>query len=78
MGKTDIRIRMLGGFNMEEGGRADFRAGTDQHIRRARRIWSLIEYLIVHRDREVPVTELVDILWMSRSEKIPSAPCSTT
>lgn len=30
---------------------------------RARRIWSLIAYLIVHRDREVPATELIDVLW---------------
>ena len=36
---------------------------------RARRIWSLIAYLVVHRDREVPVMELIDMLWSEDEER---------
>ena len=71
MGKTDIRIRMLGGFYMEEGGHTVSGQEPINISGRARRIWSLIEYLIIHRDREVPVTELVDILWMSQEREDP-------
>lgn len=46
-------------------------AGTIVATSRARRIWALIAYLILHRDREVSVTELYDILWPDESRTDP-------
>lgn len=61
-----IMVSMLGGFSIQEGTNQ-----TDKQINlsgRSRRIWTLIAYLIIHRDRGVTAQELLDTLW-PESEK---------
>ena len=69
MSSEQICVRMLGGFSIAPGDQSE--GELNNAAGRARRIWSLIEYLIVHRDREVAVTELVDILWPSQEREDP-------
>lgn len=68
MSRDCINVRMLGGFSI-------FCGGTDYApidiSGRSRRIWSLIEYLIIHRSREVAVTELVEVLWPEEERQDP-------
>ncbi len=56
-----IMVSMLGGFSIQEEG-----DNTDKKINlsgRSKRIWTLIAYLIIHRDRGVTAQELLDTLW---------------
>jgi len=64
-----VNVRMLGAFSISPHAGAD--CGPIDISGRARRIWSLIEYLIIHRSREVTVTELVDVLWPEDERRNP-------
>ena len=58
-------VRTLGAFSLSASATSveDMGDSSIDIAGRARRIWSLIAYLIIHHDREVPVTELIDVLW---------------
>lgn len=53
-----LRIQMLGNFSIEY---------KDQRIcdqdNRSRKVWTLMAYLIYHRQRVVPQEELIELLW---------------
>ena len=63
--QDSLFVRTLGAFslsthNPEEG------APENESINiagRGRRIWMLVAYLVIHRDRDVPVNELFEVLW---------------
>lgn len=60
-----IYVRTFGAFSLSTNS-SDETLTSDTTVNisgRGRRIWSLIAYLIIHHDREVPVMELIDILW---------------
>ena len=63
--QNPICVRTLGAFAI--GATAISAEELDDDVidisGRARRIWLLIAYLIVHRDREIPASELIDMLW---------------
>ena len=60
-----ICVRTLGAFSLSATAQSVEDMGDDviEITGRARRIWSLIAYLVVHRDREVSTSELIDVLW---------------
>lgn len=69
--ESTICVRTFGAFSLSAS-YASFEEATQDPINitgRARRIWSLIAYLVVHRDREVPVMELIDVLWGEGEER---------
>jgi DNA-binding SARP family transcriptional activator len=51
-------VSLLGGFGLEMGGTVL----TDE-INRSQKLWNVLSYLIVHRDRSVPQSEFIDVFW---------------
>lgn len=56
-----IHVTMLGKFTLREEGMA--KPCAVSLTGRSRRLWILVAYLIIHRDRGVPTQELIDLLW---------------
>lgn len=56
-----IHVTMLGKFTLREEGMA--KPCAVSLTGRSRRLWILVAYLIIHRDRGVPAQELIDLLW---------------
>ncbi|NLT57519.1 MAG: SARP family transcriptional regulator [Clostridiales bacterium] len=53
-----ININLLGQFELRVG-----EVSIDDNINRSRKLWNLLAYIIVHRDRAVPQQELIELLW---------------
>jgi len=53
-----VEIRMLGEFSIHAGGNSVCDTGN-----RAKKVWSLLAYLICNRDRVIPAQKLIDLLW---------------
>lgn len=68
-----VRVRMLGGFSLEFGGRT-----LEDHGNRVRRSWLLLAYLLCNRERGVPQKELIDLLWGEEGSVNPSSVMKTT
>ena len=64
--KTNYEITMFGEFTISNGKEII----TDQ-ANRSKKVWTLLEYLIVHRDRAITQKELVDLLWPGNDTKDP-------
>lgn len=56
-----IHVTMLGKFTLWAEGMAQPCAVS--LTGRSRRLWILVAYLILHRDRGIPAQELIDLLW---------------
>lgn len=56
-----IKVTMLGEYTFWEAGMA--RPCVVSLTGRSRRLWMLVAYLIMHRDRGVPAQELIDLFW---------------
>ena len=59
-GYPQIKVKMLGQFTLQEEGMSE-----PQKVNlagRASRLWTLVAYLIIHRDRGVSAQELIDLL----------------
>lgn len=67
-----IYVNMLGGFSISIG---------DQEIvdqnNQAKKPWSLLEYLITFRGRDIPVDELIDLFWKDESSNNPAGALKT-
>ena len=53
-----VSVSLLGGFALE----LDGTTLTDD-INRSLKLWSVLAYLILHRDRPVPQTEFIETFW---------------
>lgn len=53
-----ISVSMLGGFRLQ----VNNDILTDE-INRSQKLWNILCYLIVHRDRNVPQSELIELFW---------------
>lgn len=58
---TEIRVTMLGKFTLYGPGLV--RPRVISLTGRSKRLWNLIAYLILHRDRGVPAQELIETFW---------------
>lgn len=56
-----IHVTMLGKLTLREEGMGQPCAVS--LTGRSRRLWVLVAYLIIHRDRGIPAQELIDLLW---------------
>lgn len=56
-----IQVNMLGKFTIAPAGQTPQKELS--FTCRSRRIWTLLAYLIIHRDRGIPPQELIDLLW---------------
>ena len=56
-----IRATMLGRFALQQTGMKEPQMVS--LAGRSGRLWTLVAYLILHRDRGIPAQELIDLLW---------------
>lgn len=64
--ELSISVNMLGGFSMEVSGKTL----TDE-INRSQKLWNVLCYLIVHRDRTVPQSEFISLFWPDENSANP-------
>ena len=55
---VSISVTMLGGFSIQTD-----RGRLTDEINRSQKLWSVLSYLLVHRDRSVPQSELIELFW---------------
>lgn len=67
-----IYVNMLGGFSISIGDKAI----VDQN-NQAKKPWSLLEYLITFRGRDIPVEELIDLFWKDEGSNNPAGALKT-
>ena len=61
-----VSITLLGGFTMN----VDEEILTDE-VNRSQKIWNVLSYLIVHRDRNVPQSEFIEQFWPDENSSNP-------
>ncbi|MDR2770582.1 MAG: winged helix-turn-helix domain-containing protein [Clostridiales Family XIII bacterium] len=54
----EAHVTTLGGFELRIGN-----VKADESLNRSNKMWALLAYLILRRDRNVPQSELIDLLW---------------
>ena len=57
MEKEILQVNMFGEFSLTYGG-----ATIDDSGSRSKKLWTLLEYLLVFRDREITQNELIELL----------------
>lgn len=53
-----VLISLLGGFSLEMNG-----ATLTDDINRSLKLWSVLAYLVLHRNRPVPQSEFIELFW---------------
>ena len=66
-----IRATMLGRFALQQTGMKEPQMVS--LAGRSGRLWTLVAYLILHRDRGIPAQELIDLLWPDGSGSNPAS-----
>ena len=61
-----VYVSMLGGLRLEVEGKVL----TDQ-VNRSQKLWNVLCYLLLHRDRDVTQAELVELLWPGENSSNP-------
>ncbi len=59
--KREARLRMLGGFSLSLDGKTISDEGNQMN-----RLWSILSYLMLHRDRAVPQSEFIELFFSSK------------
>ena len=67
---NSIQVTMFGTFTIRESDSPQ-QCGAISLTGRSRRLWTLVVYLILHRDRGVSSQELIDLLWPDASGNNP-------
>lgn len=62
-----VSVSMLGGFTLQ----VDGNLLTDE-INRSQKLWNVLCYLLVHRDRNVPQSEFIDLFWPEEGSSNPA------
>lgn len=53
-----VSVRLLGGFCLQYGN-----SFVNDEMNRSLKLWNVLSYLIVHRDRLIPQSEFIDVFW---------------
>ena len=62
----NVKITMLGGFSIS----VDGHVLTDE-ANRSQKLWNVLSYLLVHRDRNVPQSEFIEQFWPGENSANP-------
>ena len=62
-----MSVSFLGGFRMENGD-----AVLTDEINRSLKLWNVLCYLIMHKKRNVPQPELIELFWSEDNSGNPS------
>ena len=71
-GDAVLQASMLGGLRLTMGERT-----LTQDENRAQKLWSVLCYLILHRARSVPQSELIDLYWPEENRANPTSALKT-
>ena len=69
---SPISIRLFGGFSMERDGKI-----LTDDINRSQKLWSVLAYLVIHRDRDIPQTEFIEQFWQEENSANPASALKT-
>ncbi|MEG2000269.1 MAG: BTAD domain-containing putative transcriptional regulator [Evtepia sp.] len=70
--KISADITMFGSFTISTN-----RAVLTDSANRSQKIWSVLAYLILHRNRAIPISELIDVFWENDGGSNPSGALKT-
>lgn len=62
----EFRVTLLGEFTIEYGNSI-----ISDQSNRSKKVWTLMEYIIVHRKRFIPQDELIELLWSDSNSRDP-------
>lgn len=69
---TPLSISLLGGFRMERDGKI-----LTDDINRSQKLWSVLAYLVIHRDRDIPQSEFIEQFWQEDNSSNPASALKT-
>ena len=67
-----LSIQLLGGFSMERDGKT-----LTDDINRSQKLWSVLAYLVIHRDRDIPQSEFIEQFWQEDNSSNPASALKT-
>lgn len=67
-----LSINLLGGFSMEHGGKT-----LTDDINRSQKLWSVLAYLVIHRDRDISQSEFIEQFWQEDNSSNPASALKT-
>ena len=67
-----LTINLLGGFAMERNGNV-----LTDDINRSQKLWSVLAYLVIHRDRDIPQSEFIEQFWQDENSSNPISALKT-
>ncbi len=67
-----LSVNLLGGFSMERNGRI-----LTDDINRSQKLWSVLAYLVIHRDRDIPQSEFIEQFWQTENSSNPASALKT-
>ena len=70
--EAPLTINMLGGFSMERNGNL-----LTDDINRSQKLWSVLAYLVIHRDRDIPQSEFIEQFWQEENSSNPTSALKT-
>ena len=69
---SPLYINLLGGFSMERNGNI-----LTDDINRSQKLWSVLAYLVIHRDRDIPQNEFIEQFWQKDNSSNPASALKT-
>lgn len=69
---SPLSISLLGGFRMERDGKV-----LTDDINRSQKLWSVLAYLVIHRDRDIPQSEFIEQFWQEDNSSNPASALKT-
>lgn len=63
---SKLEIQLLGNFRITYEDRV-----ISEQSKRSKKLWSLLQYLIVHHDRQISQNELIELLWENEKSENP-------
>ena len=70
--EAPLTINLLGGFSMERNGNL-----LTDDINRSQKLWSVLAYLVIHRDRDIPQSEFIEQFWQEENSSNPTSALKT-
>ena len=70
--ESPLVINLFGGFTMEHAGKT-----LTDDINRSQKLWSVLAYLVIHRDRDIPQSEFIEQFWQEDNSSNPASALKT-
>ncbi len=70
--ESPLVINLFGAFSMEHAGKT-----LTDDINRSQKLWSVLAYLVIHRDRDIPQSEFIEQFWQEDNSSNPASALKT-